>query len=170
MHILEFVPEKVGSLVILNVMQKETERSAQETPAQAAADAFVGSDYVIAIHNWFIGTNLKYLAFDLQDEKEVPKDFLEELLQLMRRVRIPFFFAGVMDRPRVVLKSYAYASKFPIFENTDQLATWLNQNKPELGAAAHETIQFGSPIDMVRTRLNGRVGEEGEDSAGDVDD
>jgi hypothetical protein len=168
---LEFVPEKFNRAVVLNVMQMAKSSQPPVSQTQTALlDAFVGSDYVIGVHNWLISTKLKYLIFDLQDEKEVPQDFLEELLQLMRRLRIPFLFTGVMDRPKSILKSYAYTTKYPIFDNADGCIQWLTERHPEYMQVPFDGIQFGTPIEMIRSRLNGKSGEEGGDAAGELDD
>jgi general secretion pathway protein C len=104
-----------------------------------------------------------YQAF--QDEKEVPADFLEELMQLMKRVRIPFLFTGVMQRPRALLMSYDYTSKFPIFGTTDEAIQFLDAKYPLLLTVPHDGIVFGTPIEMVRSRLNGKPGEEDGEAA-----
>lgn len=167
---LEFVPEKIDRAVVLNVMQSAVASHPPASQAQSALlDSFVGSDFVVGIHNWLISTSLRYLIFDLQDEKEVPTDFLEELMQLMRRLRIPFLFAGVMDRPREILKSYAYTTKFPIFKNVEEAIEWIHAKQPALLTVPLDGIQFGTPIEMVRSRLNGKA-EEGEEAAAEVDD
>ena len=167
---LEFVPEKIERAVVMNVIQSARPVSSAITPPTSIVDGFVGADFVVAVHNWLIGTSLRYIVFDFQDEKEVPADFLEELMQLMKRVRIPFLFTGVMQRPRALLSSYDYTSKFPIFGSTEEAIDYLDKKFPNLLAASHEGIQFGTPIEMVRSRLNGKAGEEeGEAVAEDED-
>jgi hypothetical protein len=81
-------------------------------------------------------------------------------MQLMKRVRIPFLFTGVMQRPRALLSSYDYTSKFPIFGSTDEAIEYLDKKFPGLLAAPHDGIHFGTPIEMVRSRLNGKTGED----------
>ncbi len=157
---LEFVPEKMDRAVVMNVIQGSRSISAAMAIPASAVDSFVGSDFVVAIHNWLIGTQLRYVIFDLQDEKEVPADFLEELMQLMKRVRIPFLFTGVMQRPRALLMSYDYTSKYPIFSSVDEVVSYLEAKHPTLLTVPHEGINFGTPIEMVRSRLNGKPGEE----------
>lgn len=170
---MEFVPEKVDRMIVINVFQGASALTPPTIfiPGQpvSAIDSFVGGDFVVGLHNWLISTQLKYLAFDLQDEKEVPVDFLEELMQLMRRLRIPFFFAGVMDRPRAILESYAYTTKYPIFVNVEELSAWMTQKQMPLLNAPFEGIHFGTPIEMIRSRLNGKP-EEGEEAAADLDE
>ena len=168
---LEFVPEKIDRIVVLNVMQTLAPSIPPVSQTQTALlDSFVGADFVVGVHNWLISTELRYLIFDLQDEKEVPIDFLEELMQLMRRLRIPFLFAGVTDRPRQILKSYAYTTKYPVFVDVDEARTWLEQRHPEFFNVKLDGIQFGTPIEMVRSRLNGKPGEDGEDLSAEADD
>lgn len=157
---LEFVPEKVDRAVILNVLQNAKPVASVIAPVVSVVDSFVGADFVVAIHNWLIGTQLKYIIFDLQDEKEVPADFLEELIQLMKRVRIPFLFTGVMQRPRALLMSYDYTSKFPVFATVDDAIAFIEQKYPSYLGVPHDGINFGVPIEMVRSRLNGKPGEE----------
>jgi hypothetical protein len=160
---LEFVPEKMDRAVVMNVIQGARPLSNAVAVPVSAVDSYVGSDFVVAIHNWLIGTQLRYVIFDLQDEKEVPADFLEELMQLMKRVRIPFLFTGVMQRPRALLMSYDYTSKYPIFSSIDEIVSYLETKHPTLLSVPHDGINFGTPIEMVRSRLNGKPGEdEGE--------
>ena len=165
---LEFIPEKVDRAVVINIMQSVRPVSNAIMPGHSVVDGYVGADFVVAVHNWLIGTSLKYIVFDFQDEKEVPADFLEELMQLMKRVRIPFLFTGVMQRPQALLSSYDYTSKFPIFGSTGEAIEYLDKKVPGLLAAPHDGIHFGKPIEMVRSRLNGKAGEDdGETVAGD---
>lgn len=166
---LEFVPEKVDRAVVMNVFQNQQPMTAAITPA-SVVDGFVGADFVVAVHNWIIGTQLRYVIFDFQDEKEVPADFVEELMQLMKRMRIPFLFTGVMQRPKDLLKSYDYTSKFPIFATSEEAITFLESKYPTLLGAPHDGIVFGSPIEMVRSRLNGKPGEEDGEMPADEED
>jgi len=166
---LEFVPEKIDRAVVMNVIQSSQPVPSSVAPA-SVLDSFVGADFVVAVHNWLIGTQLKYVIFDFQDEKEIPADFVEELMQLMKRVRIPFLFTGVMQKPRALLMSYDYTSKFPIFASIDEAVTYLESKHPTLLGVPHDGIIFGTPIEMVRSRLNGKPGEEdGEVPAEDED-
>jgi hypothetical protein len=160
---LEFVPEKIDRAVVMNVIQSSRPVSNSLPVATSVVDSFVGADFVVAIHNWLIGTQLRYVIFDLQDEKEVPADFLEELMQLMKRMRIPFLFTGVMQKPRALLMSYDYTSKYPIFNSIDDVINFMENKHPQLLKPGTDGISFGSPIEMVRSRLNGKAGEdEGE--------
>jgi hypothetical protein len=162
---LEFIPEKVGRAVVMNVFQNGQAVPRAVAPVASVVDGYVGADFVVAVHNWLIGTQLRYVIFDFQDEKEVPADFLEELMQLMKRVRIPFLFTGVMQRPRALLMSYDYTSKFPIFGTTDEAIQFLDAKYPLLLTVPHDGIVFGTPIEMVRSRLNGKPGEEDGEAA-----
>jgi hypothetical protein len=157
---LEFIPEKVDRAVVMNVIQTSRPVSSSVASIVSPIDGFVGADFVVAVHNWLIGTHLRYVIFDLQDEKEVPADFLEELMQLMKRVRIPFLFSGVMDKPKALLQSYNYTSKYPIFASIDDAISFIEQKFPNYLAVPLDGINFGAPIEMVRSRLNGKGGEE----------
>ena len=78
--------------------------------------------------------------------------------------------SGVMDRPKAVLKSYAYTSKYPIFTTVEEAIDWLMQKNPEALAAGHEGISFGVAIEMVRSRINGKPGEDGEEAVTEPDE
>jgi hypothetical protein len=166
---LEFVPEKIDRAVVMNVFQNQQQMT-RGVAAASAVDGFVGADFVVAVHNWLIGTQLRYVIFDFQDEKDVPADFVEELMQLMKRMRIPFLFTGVMQRPHDLLKSYDYTSKFPIFASSEEAISFLDTKFPNLLGAAHDGIIFGSPIEMVRSRLNGKPGEEDGETTAEEED
>ena len=84
---LEFVPEKVDKAVVMNVIQSVQPVPSSVTPP-SIVDSFVGADFVVAVHNWLIGTQLKYVIFDFQDEKDVPADFVEELMQQIGRAHV----------------------------------------------------------------------------------
>jgi hypothetical protein len=157
---LEFVPERIDRAVVMNVIQSSRAVPNAIPVPTSAIDSFGGADFVVAIHNWLIGTQLRYVIFDLQDEKEVPADFLEELMQLMKRMRIPFLFTGVMQKPRALLMSYDYTSKYPIFNSIDDVISFMESKHPQLLSTTLDGISFGSPIEMVRSRLNGKPGEE----------
>lgn len=166
---LEFVPERVDRAVIMNVIQNQQPMAAPVAPT-SVVDSFVGADFVVAVHNWLIGTQLRYVIFDFQDEKDVPADFVEELMQLMKRMRIPFLFTGVMQRPKALLMSYDYTSKFPIFTSIEEAVSFLESKYPSLLTVPHDGITFGTPIEMVRSRLNGKPGEEDGEIPADEED
>lgn len=160
---IELVPEKIDGAVVLNVMNN---------CLTCNSDCIACSDFAIGLHNWLITTDLKYVIFDLQDEKEVCPIFLEEILQLWKRMKFPFLFAGVMERPRVMLEAYNYALKFPLFVTPGEAIDALRGKFPSMLIASFANIQFGHPIPITRPRFGVRP-DEGEGDAeaeGDVDE
>ncbi len=88
------------------------------------------SHLAIKVHNWLIQTKLEYIVLDLQDEKEVCPGFLQELLQLKKRVRVPFLFSGVMAKSRKLLENFNYGEMFPIFLTPEDAIRALRMQYP----------------------------------------
>ena len=63
------------------------------------------------------------------DEKEVCETILAKLVQLKKRMDIPFLFCGVMTQAREYLKAYAY-SEYPFFDMPGEAADYLKENYP----------------------------------------
>jgi hypothetical protein len=156
---LELVPEKINEAVILNV---------HKSCPHNATDCSACQDLAVGLHNWLVTHELRYLVLDLQDEKEVCPGFIEEVLQLWKRMRVPFLFSGVMIKPRKVLESYNYQARYPIFMTPEEAVRSLNGLNISF-AAKTEGIDFGVPIPMSRLRQASRLDGEGdgEDVAAD---
>ncbi len=90
---------------------------------------------VIKLHNWLKHTSLEYMVFDFQDEKEVCPTFLQELMQLRKRLRIQLLFAGVMEQPRKHLEGFNYGETFPIFLSPEDAIRALRMQNPGLTEA-----------------------------------
>lgn len=153
---MDLVPENYNGAVIVNVV-------ANREPLNAEID------YGVGLHNWLLQTDLRYLLFDLQEEKEIDTAFLEGTMQLMRRTQVPVLFCGVLGTPKQILDSFNYSSRFPLFHNPDEAISFIKTRKPALLSMDLAKISFGQPIDMVRSRL-GVKSEDGEEGAGDDDD
>lgn len=156
---MELVPEQVEGAIVLNVI------SACPFDMSGCGSC---PEYAVGIHNWLMLTELKYLVVDLQDEKEVCPSFLEELLQLRKRLRIPFLFAGVMDKPRKVLESYNFltTNPFPPFTSPEQAIKALRSKTPNLDESFNTNMKIGEPIPLTRPRHGGAREdfEEGTDN------
>ncbi len=150
---MEIKPTLVNGTVVLDVHQICTNNTnaCRICPEQA-----------VGIHNWLMATGTKYVMVDFQDEKEVCQSILIELLQLRKRLKIPFVFVGLMEKARSVLTSYAY-SGYPFFSAPEEAAVHLKQMHPDLVADLDFTkVQFGQTIPCSRTR-NQRSLESGMD-------
>ncbi len=138
---IELIPELVDGAVICRV----------EKPCKE--DCEYCAEQVVHVHNWLMETELGYLIFDLQDEKDICSEFLEELLHLRKRMRIPFLFAGVVDRPKRVLEAYNYQELFPLFINPEDAVRALRLHYPEVTEAINlEKVNFGSSICGSKSR------------------
>lgn len=151
---MDLVPESVGGAVVFNVVK-----------SCGANRLMCGNcaDFAVAVHNCLMSTEIRYVVLDLQDEKEVCGAFLEEVLQLAKRMRIPFLFAGVMDKPRRLLEAYDFTRKTPLFLTPEEAVAWLKANHPDLLAASKEGIEYGVPVASSRPRnaalVDAEVGE-----------
>jgi hypothetical protein len=123
-------------------------------------------EQMVYVHNWLIETELKYLIVDLQDEKDICAGFLQAVLHLKKRLRFPFLFAGVVEKPREILQRYNY-SDFPIFVSPEDAVRALRVNFPGLTERTLDKIEFGNVIAGARSRP---AAEEGEQEDDDEDD
>lgn len=154
---LELIPEKINDAVILNV---------GKSCPHNATDCSACQDLAVGLHNWLVAHEFRYLILDFQDEKEVCPGFIEEVLQLWKRMRVPFLFSGVMERPRKIIESYNYHLRHPFYITPEEAVRSLapaNVNK----AAKLEGIEFGVAIPMSRLRAASRPEAEGDTAAAD---
>ncbi len=140
---MDLVPENLGGAAVFNVVS-----------SCGANKSVCGNcpDFAVAVHNTLMNTDVRYVIIDLQDEKEVCPAFLEELLQLAKRLRFPFLFAGVMDKPRRLLQAYDFTSRTPLFNTPEEAVAWLQENHPRLYNVSLAGIDFGTPIATSRAR------------------
>ncbi len=154
---IELIPEKIDAAVILNV---------NKSCPHNATDCSACQDLAVGLHNWLVAHEFRYLVLDLQDEKEICPGFIEEVLQLWKRMRSPFLFSGVMIRPRKILESYNYHSRYPIYLTPEEAVRSLVRLNVDL-TDKREGIEFGIPIPMSRMRQGTRPEAQGESVADD---
>ncbi len=144
---MDLVPEKLNGAVIFNLNN-----------SCCANRTICGNcgDFPVAIHNWLVGSEVRYVLLDLQDEKEVCGSFLEELVQLAKRLRIPFLLVGVMDRAKKVLDSYEFTKRWPTFVTPEDAVSYLDEKYPGTTKVSLDGLQFGVPIAVSRPR-NGLI-------------
>lgn len=140
---MELVPENLNGAVVFNVMN-----------SCGANRAICGncSDFAVAVHNWVMNTEVRYVLIDLQDEKEICPLFLEELLQLAKRLRFPFVFCGVMERAKRILASYDFTTRSPIFVTPQEAIAYLEKTQPGITRVSVEGVEFGVAIAQSRPR------------------
>lgn len=110
-------------------------------------------ELAVGVHNWTVESEIGYLLIDFQDEKDICHTLLVELLQLRKRLRIPFLFAGVMARPRSVLESYAF-TQYPFFVTPEEAIAYLKDKHAPLVKPGYGPVRFGEPIPCNRSRQN----------------
>ena len=139
---MELVPTLIGGGVVLD---------AANICSHASNDCRSCPELAVGVHNWLLSTQIRYFMIDFQDEKDVCPTILVELLQLRKRMNMPFIFVGLMDRPKVTLTSYAY-SGYPFFAAPEEAVLHLRQMHPDLFAVDFSKVKFGEPIPSSRTR------------------
>ncbi len=141
---MDLVPENLHGTVVFNVIN-----------SCCANRAVCGNctDFAVAVHNWLMATEVKYVVIDLQDEKEICPAFLEELLQLSKRLKYPFVFAGVMEKPRRLLEAYDFTARSPIFVTPEEAVAALEKRYPGITKVSLDGVDFGTPIASSRPRI-----------------
>ena len=141
---MDLVPTHVNGAVVINLVE-------------SCGGNLVGcgacTDLSVAIHNMLLTSELGYVILDMQDEKVVCPGLLEEVLQLWKRMRCPFFFVGVMQKPQAVLESYSYSSFSSVFATPDEAISMLKEKYPELYKAEITGIVFDRPLVANRSRV-----------------
>jgi hypothetical protein len=156
---MQIVPVKVDGYVVFNVNQVCPKDDAQ---------CGLCFDYAVAIHNWLMTYELKYVILDFQDEKEVCPDFLIELMQLYKRLRIPFLFAGMMEKPRRLVEAYDFSRQWPLCLTPEEAIRTIKARAPQfLESGKMDIIKFDEPIAILRPRGAARfdAGSEDEEEA-----
>ena len=87
---------------------------------------------LVLVHNWAKTVNLEYFIFDLQEEKDICEAFLDEVIQLRKRLRHPFLFAGALGKSREILESYSCGNIYPLFLTPEDAIRALRMQHPGL--------------------------------------
>lgn len=156
---MDLVPENLHGAVVFNVIN-----------SCGANKSVCGNctDFAVSVHNWLMSSEVKYVVVDLQDEKEICPAFLEELLQLAKRLRYPFVFAGVMEKPRRLLDAYDFTTRSPAFTTPEEAIAALEKRFPGITKVSLEGLEFGTPIAASRPR-NALVADDPATEAEAVD-
>ena len=104
----------------------------------------LGGRLVVCIHNWVKQNNLEYLVFDFQDEKKISIEFLTELMQLRKRLKVPFLFSGVMEQPGKIIEAYNCNDMYPFFWTPEDAIRALRIQNPGITESSIlERIKLG---------------------------
>lgn len=108
------------------------------------------------VHNWIKQAELGYVIFDLQDEKDICRSFLAELLQLRKRMRYPFIFVGVMEKPQEYLESFHYPDAYPLFSTPEDAIRALRMQHPGVTEnPVRIPVEFGAPMANIWRQFQG---------------
>jgi hypothetical protein len=118
---MDLIPTIVDGAIVCNL---KNDCSAKQLECPDCANL------AIKFHNWLIQTQVEYVVFDLQDEKDICPGFLQEILQLKKRIRVPFLFSGVMLQARKYLDDFNYGRTFPIFLTPEDAIRALRMQFP----------------------------------------
>src|SRR5690606_23697437 len=113
-------------------------------------------------------SNLRYIVIDLQDEKHVCDSFTEEVVQLWKRLKVPFLFAGVMPSVEKILEGHGYLKHHQLYHSGDEAITELKKDHPELFDSPLDNIDFGTPLVTQRSRA--LASGEGDEEEQEEDD
>jgi hypothetical protein len=158
---MELVPEIIDNIVVLNLKASE----------EKIYDDKSGSDVGVAVHNYLVSSEINYVIIDLQDEKEIPTAFMVELIQLHKRLRIPFLFVGVMTKAQKILDDYAFGMHdYPLFNAPEDAVSYLKEMFPEAASASTALVKEGDVLQVSRPRHLYKNGFEIEDEESAEDD
>jgi hypothetical protein len=161
---VELIPAQIEDTIILNVSKH---------CGNTRTDCKDCCDVGVAVHNWLISTELQYVVIDLQDVKDVCRTFVEEIVQLRKRLRIPFLFCGVMERPLKVLQDYSYTTTaYPVFLLPEEAISYMRSNFPLLLNSDLDRVRLNEVLQVARPRNASRQdgGDEADEEAGDLED
>ena len=133
---IDVVPTLVDGAVVFNFHHDLY--SCQEEPENS---------FVHMFHNWLKKLGLEYVIFDLQEEKYFKGEFLKELIQLRKRLKIHFLFSGVSEDAQELLESYNCTQFFPFFLTPEDAVRALRMQHPGMTESPiRGSIKFGSSL------------------------
>ena len=149
---LQLTPERIDNAVVL---------MASQIDPPCEPDCRLCVDFSVGIHNWLLTNEIQYVMVDLQDEKDVCRIFLEELINLRKRLSLPFYFIGVMDRPRKFLNDFGISGTTHFALTPEAASEHLQMNyAPLYQAGLNKKIDSRSKITVSKARLQQRLGGE----------
>ncbi|MEZ4743937.1 MAG: hypothetical protein R3B45_16070 [Bdellovibrionota bacterium] len=138
---ITLVPEIIDGAVVCSLIEA--------CDSSSGSECDICHEQTVYLHNWLVETELKYLVIDLQEEKAICSPFIEALLHLRKRLRFPFLFAGVIEKPKQILMRYDY-TEFPFFISPEDAVRALRMAYPSITEVSLEHIKMGEPIGGIR--------------------
>jgi len=146
---MDIIPTMVDGAVVLNICNVSLDRKKEEDESNRLA---------VYIHNWIKQIKLGYLVFDFQEEKHINTNFLVELMQLRKRLGIPFLFSGVLNESKKILEAYSCHDSYPLFWTPDDAIRALRIQNPGITEnSAKNNIKFGKSLTQTlksNTKIN----------------
>ena len=144
---MDLIPVAVDGAVVLNLKNTCDSKSPSCEPCV---------HLLLNVHNWIKHTDLEYVIVDFQDEKDICPSFLEEILFLRKRLKGPFLFAGVMERPQNYLENFSYKDAYPLFVTPEDAVRALRIQHPGLTERpVAAPIDFGNSLLLTWKQLQG---------------
>ena len=138
MTMMDLVPVLVDGAVVLNLHNHCSSRS---------ESCEFCSQLVLYTHNWLKTVEMEYVVFDLLDEKSICPTFLDELLQLRKRLKFPFLFSGVMEQSRRHIERFNYQDHYPLFVSPEDAIRALRIQHPGITESSNRSsINFGISV------------------------
>lgn len=153
---MDVIPTMVDGAVVLNLSNPDlfTQDAKKEEEESIRL--------VINIHNWVKQIKLEYLVFDFQEEKHINRSFLIELMQLKKRLRMPFLFSGVLSESKQTLESYSCQDSYPLFWTPNDAIRALRIQHPGITEnSAKHNITFGQNLsDIIKGEIKPGIKEK----------
>jgi hypothetical protein len=135
---MDLIPVLVDGAIVLNLQNSCQSKSDSCEPC---------SQLILYTHNWLKTVELEYAVFDLLDEKTICPTFLEELLQLRKRLKFPFLFSGVMEQARRHIERFNYQDHYPLFISPEDAIRALRIQHPGITESSNRSaINFGLTV------------------------
>lgn len=149
---MDLLPAQINNVIYFNIVDLCT---------NTKTDCKNCSDIGGALHNWLLINELHYVIIDFQDEKDICPTFIIEILQLRKRLQIPFLFVGVTDSTKKVLEDYYYfkATSFPTFATPQEAAEFLTKHFANLINVDISSIKFSEKVGSISPRHSLRGGD-----------
>ena len=114
-------------------------------------------DFAVGVHNWLLASQVPYVIIDFQDDKDVCRVFVEELIHLRKRLGIPFCFVGVMSRTRKIFEEYALTQDFYLAPE-EAVRTLKSKYLGLIESVDHTQVRYADKINVSKARLQQRLG------------
>ena len=154
MQMMDIVPTMVDGAVILSL--------SGDCP-QKLSECECCFTLTIHLHNWVKQTQMSYLIVDFEERKNICSGFFKEIIQLRKRLKMPFLFVGIVERYRSLLDAYNCSTIYPTFLTPEDAVRALRIQNPGLTEIPIKVpIAFDTPIASSLKSLQSESKEESQ--------